>query len=167
MSEDIRPAERTEELLALLGDVPFEIHCAGDSDGEYAYLREGEVCVTVLDPYQDKKLFIDLTEEFTLTYSTFHCHYDPDSYEELVLDIRGILQNDICAATLYCGEGHEWLGSTCVTKADISQPIGEVFRFILQSKDLRAKLKGHGGEAQFRFWDPADDCVVKILREQR
>ncbi len=39
MSEDIRPAERTEELLALLGDVPFEVHHAGDSDEEYAYLR--------------------------------------------------------------------------------------------------------------------------------
>ncbi len=168
MSEDIRPAERTEELLALLGDVPFEVHHAGDSDEEYAYLTEDNVCITVLDPHQDKKLFIDLDDEFTLTFDAFHCHYDPeDGYEEFVSDIRGILQNDICAATLYYGEEHKWLGSTCIAKADISRPIKEVFRFILKISEFKKQLRDHGGEARFCFWDPVDDRMIDIPRAQK
>lgn len=159
---EIRPIEQLEALRELLRDIPFEVHYPGDSDQEYTYLREGAACVTVLDPYQDKKLFIDLGEEFTLTYGTFHCHYDPEDYEELVSDILGILQNDICSATLYCGEEREWLGSTCVTREDLSRPVEEVFRFVLKSLEFRRKLRDFGGEARFCFWDPADDRVVEI-----
>lgn len=48
---EIDPVEKLDDLCALLADQQIEVHKAPDADLEYHYLREGYVCVTVLNPY--------------------------------------------------------------------------------------------------------------------
>lgn len=163
---ELEPVCKLDELQMLLKGNDFEIHRAGDSSPEYSYLKEGCMCIAVQNPFQDTVMFIDLSEEFTLTYGAFHSHYAPysEDYKEMLLGIQEILENKICSAALYyhySGE-RKWLGSLCIAKEELSRPIGEIFSFVLHQAENKRNLAQYGGEAQFRFWNPADDRVVEI-----
>lgn len=161
---ELDPVGQLDELKTFLADVPFEIHRAGDPDEEYCYLEENNVCITVLNPYQDKELFLDLSGEFTLSYTAFHCHYAPDlqGYKEMLSDLQGILQNEICAAIISYGTEKKWLGSISITKSECARPVKEIFSFVFKQAEFRQNLKVHGGQVQFQFWNPADDRTIEL-----
>lgn len=164
-NSEVKPADLLEELQKILCQTVYEVHRVGDGSEEYQYLTEGDVCITIHNPYQDKKLYIDLTEEFTLTYSGFHCHYEPEltEYQELLSDVQGILNNEICSAVLYyIDQGKRWLGSTCSSKAELSRPVKDIFYFVYQQAEFRKKLKEYGGKAEFCFWNPQEDFSIDI-----
>lgn len=161
---ELNPIDQLDKLKMLLADVPFDVHRAGDTDEEYGYLEGDNVCLTVLNPYQDKELFIDLSDEFTLSYTAFHCHYDPDlyGYKAMVSDLQGVLRNEICAAVIYHGPEKKWLGSASITKSECDKPIKEIFSFVYKQSEFKQKLKAHGGQVQFLFWDPVDDRTIDL-----
>lgn len=161
---EINPTEKLDELCALLADQQIEVHKAPDADPEYAYLDEGCVCITVLNPYSDSKMFIDLDDEFTLTYGAYHSHFfaDTGEFEEMIKEMQGFLKNETCSASLYYGTDKKWLGSTVISKDDISKPFKEVFSFVLKAKEFKSKLKSNGGEIQYIFWNPADNRTIQI-----
>lgn len=167
--ENLIPADLLEELCRLFPEGSIEIHWAGEADEEYHYLREGEICLTAKSP-GGEKLFLDLTDEFTLSFGAFHAHYAPDvsEYREMLADLRQILENKVCSGALYWFSGGEkkWLGSTLVSRQELSRPVKEVISFVLRQKEFRQKLREHGGEARFSFWDPADDLVAEIPRQR-
>lgn len=113
-------------------------------------------------------MYIDLEEEFTLSYGAYHEHYYPNStdYKEMVQTIKGILDNELCSATMYSGEPLKWLGSTTITKAESRErPIKDVFSFILKIKEFKIRLNTDGGEIYYNFWNPSDDRVIKIAKK--
>ena len=161
---EFKPVDKLPELQFLLSETKFEFHREGDEDEEYQYLKKGDVCITVQNPYQSAPMFIDLNDEFTLTYGAYHDHYYPDlqGYEEMVSNMQGILKNEICLAALYYGSEKRWLGSTGIAKSQLMRPVKEIFDFVWKQSEFRKNLKDYGGEAQFCFWNPVDDRIIKI-----
>lgn len=161
---EIEPVEKLVELCTLLADQQIEVHKAPDADPEYHYLGEGYVCITILNPYSDSKMFIDLEDEFTLTYGAYHSHFfaDTGEYEEMVKEMQGLLKNEICSASLYYGTDKKWLGSTSIQKDDINKPFNEIFSFVMKKKEFKSKLRSYGGEVQYIFWNPSDNRTIQI-----
>lgn len=158
--------DKLQELFDLLSNYKYELHYRDDC--EYEYLEEGSVCITILNPYSENKMYIDLEEEFTLSYGVYHEHFYPDcdGYNEMVKTINGILDNELCSATMYSGQPLKWLGSTTITKAESLQlPIKDVFSFILKIKEFKIRLHTDGGEVHYDFWNPMDDRVVIIKKK--
>ncbi|WP_238727465.1 hypothetical protein [Diplocloster modestus] len=115
MGEDFdNKLDKLQELCDLLSNYKYELHYRDNC--EYEYLEEGSVCITILNPYSENKMYIDLEEEFTLSYGAYHEHFYPDrdGYNEMVKTINGILDNELCSATMYSGQPLKWLGSTAI-----------------------------------------------------
>lgn len=76
---------------------------------------------TAINSYTGQKMYIDLEEEFTVTFDAYHAHYGPDSYEYelLVQFIKQLLNNELCVVALYCQKDREWLGSTTCSREQI------------------------------------------------
>ena len=167
MEEDfIDACDVLQELCGLLSGYRYELHY--HDNGEYEYLNETGVCITIFNPYSENKMYIDLEEEFTLSYGAYHEHYYPNStdYKEMVQTIKGILDNELCSATMYSGEPLKWLGSTTITNADSRErSIKDVFSFILKIKEFKIRLNTDGGEIYYNFWNPSDDKVIKITKK--
>lgn len=161
---EINPVDKLDEILSGLQNYNVEVHKSGEDNEEYKYLENGDVCITILNPYQDNKLFIDLDDEFTLTYCQCHCHYfaDTDGYREVTKDIYAILKNDSCSSSLYCGNPPKWLGSSFIQKSQI-ESVEKNFHFVLKIAEFKKKLDVQGGKAEYHFWNPIDDRIVDIL----
>jgi len=158
--------DKKEELCALLKGCSYEIH--QKDDGEYHYLKDGDICITVKNANEDKEdLYLDLDEEFTLTFGSFHDHYEcsQDGYDQLITDLKGILESKIGVASIYYHyEGKlNWLGSCMISVEEIeSQTVKQVFWHVFRTKDFRNKLEQYGGEACYEFWDFRLDKTIKI-----
>ena len=95
----------------------FMLSCAMGCSGKPSDLSLIHIlCITILNPYSENKMYIDLEEEFTLSYGAYHEHFYPDrdGYNEMVKTINGILDNELCSATMYSGQPLKWLGSTAI-----------------------------------------------------
>ena len=162
--------DKKEELCALLRGHSYEIHQR--DDGEYHYLGDGDICITVINADEKKdNLYLDLDEEFTLTFGAFHNHYDCSQYgyNELVADLKGILESKIAAASIYHYYGGKlnWLGS-CLISAEETEckTVRQIFQYVFNAKDFRNDLEQYGGEACYEFWDSRYDKTIKINRKQ-
>lgn len=70
MEEDfIDACDVLQELCGLLSGYRYELHY--HDNGEYEYLNETGVCITIFNPYSENKMYIDLQEEFTLSYGAY------------------------------------------------------------------------------------------------
>ena len=160
--EDIDPVNKIDDLCKLLTGIEYEIH--RHDEYEYSYLNEDSICITVINPYTGQKMYIDLEEEFTITFDAYHAHYSPDSYEYalLVQFIKQILNNEICVATLYCGKDRKWMGSTTCSIDEIqSMSIKQLFAHIYKTREFKDKLIANGGTAEFIFWNPQCNVICK------
>lgn len=107
MNNDINFADKLQEIQTLLAGQEFQIYT--NKDKEYEYLDEGYYCLTLKNT-KGNPLYIDLTDEFMLTYKgRWHCHYAPDSrgYSEMLHDLRGILDNKLLVLDIYSKERWE------------------------------------------------------------
>ncbi|MEW4411451.1 hypothetical protein [Clostridium sp. AN503] len=167
MGEDfIDTHDALQELCDLLSGYQYELHY--HDDDEYEYLDEADVCITIPNPYSKNKIYIDLEEEFTLSYGIYHEHYYPNKndYKEMAKTLIGILNNELCSATMYSGEPLQWLGSTTITKSESSErPIKDVFSFIFKIKEFKTRLNTNGGEVHYNFWNPTDDRIIKLEKK--
>lgn len=162
--------DKKEELCKLLKGYSYEIH--QKDEGEYHYLKNSDICITVLNADEKKeKLYLDLDEEFTLTFGAFHNHYECSQYgyDELAADLKGILESKIGIATIYhhCVEKSNWLGSCMISVEDTeSQSVKQIFQHTFHTKDFRKKLEQYGGEVYYEFWDSRYDKTIKIERKK-
>lgn len=162
--------DKKEELCALLKDQSYEIHQR--DDGEYHYLKDGDICITVINADEKKKnLYLDLDEEFTLTFGSFHDHYECSQYgyNGLVADLKGILESKIAAASIYHYYGGKlnWLGSCLITAEEAEcKTVRQIFQYVFNAKDFRKDLEQYGGEACYEFWDSRYDKTIKIEQKR-
>lgn len=163
---DIKNAlDKKEELCQLLKDFPYEIH--RKDNAEYRYLEEDGICITAKNADKSKVLYLDLDEEFTLTFGSFHSHYDcsQNGYDELVDDLIGILENKIGVALIYhhYKEKLNWLGSRMICIEEVeNSTIKQIFHYVFQTRDFRNNLDQYGGEVLYEFWDSCYDKRVMI-----
>lgn len=160
-------AEKLQEICDLLNHCKYEIHYR--DDGEYNYLTELDVCITIPSPYSDEKMYLDLDEEFTLSWGAYHEHYSPDvsGYKNMLEMMNGILNNELCSATMYYGETLKWLGSTFITRTESTElPVREIFSFIYKTREFKKKLDTNGGQVHYDFWNPAYNRIIKIDKKK-
>lgn len=163
---EINPVDQVNELCNIFKGYHWEIHKAGDQD--YEYLEADSLCITVLNPYSDFKMYIDLDEEFTLSYHAFHSHYSPwlGEYNDMLKTLRGFLNNEICSASLYHGESRKWLASACISREEsLNSSVRETFSFVYKTPEFKKKLDSGGGQVHYSFWNPVDDKVIEIDRK--
>lgn len=161
--EEIVPVDKMDDLCGLLTGMEYEIH--RHDEEEYSYLKGDDVCITVINPYDKRKMYIDLEEEFTITFDAYHAHYEPDAfgYKLLVEFIEQLINNEVCLASLYCGKDREWLGSTTYGRDEIQNPsIRQLFAHIYKIREFKDRLDAGGGTAEFIFWDPQYN-VIKTM----
>lgn len=162
--------DKKEEFCKLLKGYSYEIH--QKDEGEYHYLKNGDICITVLNADEKKeKLYLDLDEEFTLTFGAFHNHYECSQYgyDELAADLKEILECKTGIASIYhhCVEKSNWLGSRMISVEDTeSQSVKQIFQHTFHTKDFRKKLEQYGGEVCYEFWDSRYDKTIKIERKK-
>ena len=159
----IRPA-------AMLGAVPDflggqKITTYTNEDEGYEYLKNGNFCVSVLNPKGDDDLYIDLEDGFTLTYGDWNAHYEATDrdFEHMRKDVEDFLANRMYLAAVYSGK--DWICSFSIHENDVSKM--HLFRQtkeFLHSADCDQfieLLKNKGGVIDCSFWD------VKRSREIR
>lgn len=157
--------DKKEDLCQLLKDFPYEIYQR--DNGEYHYLEEGNICITVQNADKSKKLYLDLEEEFTLTFGSFHSHYNcsQNGYDELVADLKGILVSKIGTASIYHHYKGKlnWLGSLMISIEEAeNKTIKQIFRHVFQTRDFRNDLDQYGGEVIYEFWNSCYDKRIII-----
>ncbi len=157
--------DKKEELCKLFEECLYEIH--QKDQGEYHYLDEDDICITVKNSNESKVLYLDLNEEFTLTFGSFHSHYDCSEYdyEELVTDIREIIKSNIGVASIYhYYDGKlNWLGSHLVSIEETeTKNVKQVFQHVFSVKDFQNDLTQYGGEVHYEFWDSRYDKTLMI-----
>lgn len=162
MNEEFEPAEKLGEIRVLLNElaVKYEIHY--HDDGEYSYLEDGCVCVTVINQNADRPLFIDLDDEFTVSFGrAWHTHYDPDpeGFDALIEELTGLLKNEVGIAEFFTVEEQKWVLSLDAAAEDIET--GAVMKEPWIRKILK-NHKQHRVEVSFLFWDPGLDKTTVI-----
>lgn len=150
-SEEIEPSGKLDELVKLLYKYNAKVYTNKDAD--YDYLEDGCSCIT-LKNQSDKELYIDLEEEFTLSYDAWHAHYFPDvcEYNAMLHDLNGLLNCTCCAFVV--SSKNKWMCSVLLTvppktKDDAKKQI----RKVLYEKGFIKKMQRQGAEAQCIFWN--------------
>lgn len=162
---DINPMEKLGEICEHLKEYVPTVHYPGDIDSEYDYLEPDCACITLNNPFNESRMFIDLHGEFTLTYGNWHTHYSGciSQYKSLIEDIDNILTNQSCAASLFTGLEKNWLGNRLITKNQMEQfQVQKIFSHIFNISEFRKKIHDNGGIVEFRFWNSTDDKNIII-----
>lgn len=160
----IDPVDKTTELCELCRMWSTQIKTR--SDEEYAWLEDGALCIVVQNPYIDRsiELLLENDGEFILFFAGGHCHYcaDEEDFRHMKDDIRKILENQICMASICYGSSNKRLGEAYVERSELHKPYTDNFSFVLKHKEFRDTLSAQGGRVEYLFWDPKDDVTIKI-----
>lgn len=160
MGEKFEPAEKLVEIRALLDElaVKYEVHF--HDEGEYSYLGDGCVCVTAINPNVDRPLFIDLDDEFTVSFGrAWHTHYDPEGFDSLKDELTRILKNEVGVAEFFTTGEQKWVLSSIASAEDIET--GAVLKEPWICKCLK-NYRQYQIEVSFIFWDPCLDKTTVI-----
>lgn len=154
--DDIDPAEVLAELTELLKAYNPEIHTGKDSD--YDYLGDGEFCI-ILKNQTGNELFIDLTDEFTVSFDYWHSHYF--DYESLKRCVFQLLNNERCVFIVFIGE--RWMGSGTSekpfeTKAEVKE---EMKDFLYRDESVQ-EARDNGVEARIVYWDESKNRTIRF-----
>lgn len=163
---DINPIDKIEDVKNKLSDYNTEIKTSSDQD--YDWLEDYSVCLVVKNPLSDKDLDILFEEkgEFCIFFAGNHCHYfaDEDEYAQMCEDIKSILQNDTCSATIQYNP-EKWLGSTFISREMTGKEYNDNFDFVLKHKEFKEKIETYGGIVRYSFWDNNLDIMINIAKK--
>lgn len=164
LNNDIDPADKLQEIQTFLTEQEFQVYTGEDK--EYEYLDKGYYCITLRNT-KGNTLYIDLTDEFTLTYKgVWHCHYDPDirGYSEMLHDLRGLLDNKLLVLNIYSKgrwECSALLDFELATVADIDKQISAL------PKEIVRRIKQDGAEIRLQFWDEDKNKIIRSEPDEK
>lgn len=102
-------AEKFGELKETFSGLEMVIHIEDDDKcDEYTDPLE---TIEAVNPYKGENLYIELSDEFTLFWGSWHSHYFPGEadFGRMTEDIKRIIAGEMGAVSVYCGE--DWLQS--------------------------------------------------------
>lgn len=140
---------KKDDLIEFLKDYNPVIHT--NREEGYKYLDDESVMISITNPNDSNTvLYVELSYEFTLYFDSWHTHYDVflEDYEDLLNDIKLILNNECVVVTIYSVENEKWLGSTFIGADKIDENISP--KKLLHK--LYYKIK-QVGEMTISFWD--------------
>ena len=137
------------------------------ADEGYDWLDGDSFCIELPNPHGDHGLVIEYNGagETVLCFSHFHAHYginEPEDHDRMYEQLEGILNNDLCCASLFCGDEQKWLCSTMIGKDKTPLPVKEIFHIVYEDEKYETMLHQKGGEARFIFWDRQFNKTLKV-----
>lgn len=137
-----------------------------NNETDYEYLEDGDILLEVINPYSENSVYIELSGEFSLFFEEWHSHYLPyeTEYFDLKSDLQGILNGENGALVVYSSK--RWLGST-LHKGKISHSTNKQMLLpeIVSKNEFMNEIKSLGGKLTATYWNPIDDCVFEIPKE--
>lgn len=145
--------EIKKSISKLIEGLDYTIHKYGDSIDEYSYLQENELCITVKNTSGEDAIYIDLTDELTLTIGAWHTHYNysDEDYNEMIDALKDYLECRMCVLEIYCFKAGElkWFRSKNMTVEEFNLlPTIELIKRYVDKRNWPIN-----GKAIFRFFD--------------
>lgn len=160
--DDVEPVEKLEELTELLKEYNPQIHTCKDEG--YNYLEEDDVCITLKNQF-GKEFYIDLNDEFTISYDVWHCHYSPyqGEYEMLKEELKLLLTNTGYIFSVFIQD--QWMGSMTLEEPLTSktQVKKQIQQFLKRDKQWIRQAKAKGVEARMVYWDESNNMIVTFV----
>lgn len=162
--EEIYPPEKLEELKVLFKDCEYKVYTCKDEG--YDYLQDGYCCIASKNP-SGKELYVDLEDEFSIFFDSWHSHYSSckGEYKLFTEDLKGILNSTLYAFSIF--SGGNWLASQLLQCPVISDKY-IALRYINSYfyKDVISKIKQNGAEVHCVFWNDEFSNVIKFLPKE-
>ncbi len=159
--DDLEPVQMLEELKGFLREYAPQVHTCRE-DG-YSYLEEGDFCLTIKNS-SGRELYLDLNEEFTLSYAAWHGHYSPckGEYEMLKRDLEQLLNSCSYAFSVFIHE--RWMGSAALglplsSKVEVKE---QIHIFLRRDRAWLQQAKKEGVEARLVYWDETKNRTVSF-----
>ena len=150
--------EYKDEIVNRLKEYNSFVHTNKDKD--YDWLGDN-YCVIEIKKKGDS-LFINLEDEFMISYGKWHAHYnyeDRDDYEIMMDKVNKILNNNNCVVEIYlnnnCIGGCSDLDKDKYIKEDIIEVIKSFFK-----GDLYSEIREYGVSARVNYWDSSKNYVL-------
>lgn len=158
---DINPIEKGTEICDFLNkrQLKYEIH-SSDSEEGYEYLEDGNICITVLNPFYEEKMYIDLEAygEFTLSFNGWHSHYfgDEEEYQKLLDDLESLFSNKKCVLNIFSDD--KWICSSLIDPTEEKS-----YKKVINSlKEFRKEIEKLHGEVKYYYWNCKDNKVIEL-----
>lgn len=144
----------------------YEIHYH-EEEGEYTYLKEDDLCITISNPYNEFPLYIDIIEdEIILEYYKWHGHYFYETIvpDNLLQDIKEILTNKKCAIII--SSTKRWISSTLSDKfLEESYDYQDDFKRLPEC--FVDEIHAIGGKVELFYWNPKNTKTIYIKKEAK
>ena len=116
-TEEIRPMDKLQELQHLVKGPEITTHLS-DEEG-YDYLEKGNVCIEVQNPGKGDNLFLDIEDQFTLSFGEWDSRYaaTEEDYRLLCEDLEFLLDKKLYTVVVYVKE--DWICSLTVRETEI------------------------------------------------
>ena len=161
---EVNPTIKKQEICLLLEKMncQYEIHNS-DTDKEYEYLDEHDICITVLNPSSKYPLYIDLEEsgEFRLTYDQWHQHYFAEEwdYDNLRENLIDILTNNRCVIIISSSK-------RCLLSKLSRAKIGKDYNYSNDIKELpeefQKEINELKGKVELVYWDTKESVAIDV-----
>lgn len=155
--------EIAKSILEVIKDCDYTIHESGDSDNEYAYLQENDMCITVRNTGGEDAIYVDIdNDEITLTAGAWHAHYDysDEDFKEMLDTIKDYIEGKFCVFEIYRRQENElkWFSTWILSTEEY------------ESSSPKKLLKAHVdkrswkiiSKAIFRFFDPNKTSTYEL-----
>lgn len=173
MDDEFESVDKLGDICSLLNSLGCVYTVHRHDEGEFFYLKDGEVSIKIPNPYTDRTMFIDFQNEISLFFGKeWHEHYFLTEYyyTEFLDTLSGFLKNEFCSAAVFIGKDHRWGGSMMSTRADVAEKSAEeIFAapYPEYAEEYGRSWREKGAEIHFLFWDPQYDRSVLIEKEEK
>lgn len=168
---DFEISEIEKDICCLLDELGAKYKIHGKDDNEYSYLEENELSIRIPNPYVSHAIFINLQSKISLFFANWHAHYcyDETDYAEFCETLAAILNNTLCSASVFLGEGEEckWNCGVLAEKSDVeNKPPEEAFAGNrIMAQVYSEQWEKNGATVRFVFCDPQYNKIVTIERK--
>ena len=159
---EINPLDKIDEILEIFKQHnPNVFSC--DDEG-YDWLEcDSSRCILIKNPHSKNDIEISIgdDDEFVLCFAGAHSHYlnYQYDYENLIEDLKNILNNTLYSGTITDSEG-KWYGSGFFEKEKINDDPKGVFKFVFDIKEFNEHLSNTGYKIEYVFWNPIDNKII-------
>lgn len=160
---EFNPIDKRKELCELLNgyNLKYEMHTSNDKDEEYNYLDGENICITVINPYIEEKLYIDLEDEgeLTISFGEWHSHYynDEEDYVNFLDDLKGIFNNEKCTCIIKSTK--RWLSSRLI---NCDEELLYEKNIKSLPKEFQKEIESIHGFVYFNYWNNSSNKEINL-----
>ena len=150
-------------LLNHLSDYYPIIHTNKEKD--YNWLKENGFRIEIKN-VKGNELFIDLQDEITISFYKWHCHFNTDDYDDVVNNVKSIIQNKECIIIFNCNNKCYGSGWSINKKKYTKKESYEFLKQFMGKNFLKNRVfQQYGVDIEFLFWNNIDNYEIHLEKE--